>query len=549
MWTKNQLNLFTKIVSILDADRLSRLTYTNRLHEPIQRRITIDKSAQRFRKALSEVYWESSLVQWLHEMLMSSMPPTYIAVYLDIMQVLKTKVPSLVDNMIFWKPHGNVNQDLLAPIYRRPWQPTIASKNRKLPGQPLIVVVPSAPKMSTTPSRAQKLYSLFSTMASVLPIQLNINTPSGHKQSLQSVAEQMISVTRTKLQDLRTENPNRPLILVGFNAGAALAMQVALVEQVSAVICFGFAFNTVHGCRGAPDDHILDLTTPCLFLVGQNSSRTSPEEIEALREKMVAPTSLVVLGSADDGLRISKVKRKLEMVTQEMVDNMLMDEVAEFATKCVSAPPPPPKTHIRTVQLSLAQAQMQKVREASALATDENRKRKFSHSEFDSSKALKQFSNQRIHLNVHKPKPTSVIASQSQEALGLAIQSILPANDPPKVFDITGDSVKPSKHIKIQGNTFKAMVPQTQKLKVISQGGQFIHLKPAPQKIYHVSLPNPKFLFMKLNFLQYFRSRTIQTHHREIILVQALQLLLLHTISATKDNSSVNQPSCNHKSR
>ena len=119
-----------------------------------------------------------------------------------------------------------MNQDLLAPILRRPWQPAIASKNRKLPGQPLIVVVPSAPKMSTTPSRAQKLYSLFSTMASVLPIQLNINTPSGFKQSLQSVAEQMISVTRTKLQDLRMENPNRPLILVGFNAGAALAMQV-----------------------------------------------------------------------------------------------------------------------------------------------------------------------------------------------------------------------------------------------------------------------------------------------------------------------------------
>ena len=261
------------------------------------------------------------------------------------------------------------------------------------------------------------------------------------------------------------------------------------MEQVSAVICFGFAFNTVHGCRGAPDDHILDLTTPCLFLVGQNSSRTSPEEIESLREKMVAPTSLIVLGSADDGLRISKVKRKLEMVTQEMVDNMLMDEVAEFATKCVSIPPPQPKTHIRTVQLSLAQAQMQKVREASALATDENRKRKISQTtDYDANKAPKQFSSQRIHMNVHKPKPTSMIASQSQDALGLAIQSILPSNDPPKVFDITGDSVKPSKHIKIQG-TFKTLTAQPgQKLKVVSQvGGQFIHLKPTQQKIYHVS--------------------------------------------------------------
>lgn len=49
----------------------------------------------------------------------------------------------------------------------------------------------------------------------------------------------------------------------------------------------------------------------------------SQEEIESLREKMSAHTSLVVVGSADDSLRIKKMSRQMEGITQQMVDNMI----------------------------------------------------------------------------------------------------------------------------------------------------------------------------------------------------------------------------------
>lgn len=39
---------------------------------------------------------------------------------------------------------------------------------------------------------------------------------------------------------------------------------------------------------------------------------------------MQAQTSLVVVGSADDALRVGKNKRRIEGVTQAMVDNMIM---------------------------------------------------------------------------------------------------------------------------------------------------------------------------------------------------------------------------------
>lgn len=78
---------------------------------------------------------------------------------------------------------------------------------------------------------------------------------------------------------------------------------------------------------------------------------------------MQAQTSLVVVGSADDALRVGKTKRQIEGVTQAMVDNMIIvgfpfqlhslniriniffnfikDEVSEFTATCIINPPSP----------------------------------------------------------------------------------------------------------------------------------------------------------------------------------------------------------------
>ena len=118
-------------------------------------------------------------------------------------------------------------------------------------------------------------------MSPILPIQLNTVT-NLNQQSLQSWAEQTISITRSKIQELKNENPDRRLILIGMHSSSSIALQVALVEQVSGVICFGFSYNTVHGPRGLPDDHLLKLNCPILFMIGQNSVRASEEELEIL---------------------------------------------------------------------------------------------------------------------------------------------------------------------------------------------------------------------------------------------------------------------------
>jgi len=57
-----------------------------------------------------------------------------------------------------------------------------------------------------------------------------------------------------------------------------------------------------------------------LFVVGENASQCRSDDLEDLRERMKVATGLVMVGGADDLLRVSTNKKKLEGVTQSMVD-------------------------------------------------------------------------------------------------------------------------------------------------------------------------------------------------------------------------------------
>uniref|UniRef100_U5EQX1 Putative kat8 regulatory nsl complex subunit 3 n=1 Tax=Corethrella appendiculata TaxID=1370023 RepID=U5EQX1_9DIPT len=421
-WTVQQIKLFSKVSSLLDLDRLARLANAEKQHEPVHRRVIIDKSVDRLRRALANVAWDTRLTQWLHHLLLDNLPPTYLSAYLDIIQTLKAKVPTLVEKMIFGRP-GTVNQDLMAQMIKKPWEPIVAHKNRKLPGQPYIVVVPSGPNVQTKNLRLQKWYSLFATMASVVPIQMPTG-PHQNKAAMQTICEQMVSITRAKIQDIRHESPNRPILLVGFNAGASVAIQVGFVELVNCIVSIGFAYNTVHGPRGTQDDRIIESTAPILFIIGQNSAKSSQEEIEFMREKMVAQTNLVVIGSADDCLRVGKHKRKIEGITQSMVDNMVMDEIAEFATACLLNPPKPkPSSKDNNGQ------------NKNLLIPRKRKGSEGSESEFLPRPKFTKGPKPKKTPTVSKT-PKITLAQPSTEILNAAIESILPQAEEQEEIDI-----------------------------------------------------------------------------------------------------------------
>lgn len=269
-WTEQQYQFFKNVERVLDLDQMARLAHANRSNEYLRRRSTIDKSVARMRQALGSVHWEPLLTQWLHGILMNHLSPSYMVSYIEILQTLKHKLPTLVDKMV----HGrmiDLNENDVNILGKRPWQPTVETKLRKLPSQAVIVVVPSSPIKAPLSARMQRWYQLLRSLAPVVPVKIE---PSVREQTLDQTLEQIITLSRSKIQEIRREAPNRQIVLVGFNAGAAIALQVALAEVVSSVVCIGFAYNTISGVRGTPDDRILDIAQPVLFVLGQIAQRS-----------------------------------------------------------------------------------------------------------------------------------------------------------------------------------------------------------------------------------------------------------------------------------
>lgn len=95
---------------------------------------------------------------------------------------------------------------------------------------------------------------------------------AAHRMTLTNCVDQMFSITRGKIQDLKADYPGRHIILLGFNAGGTLALQVAQIESVLCVVSLGFSLLTAEGRRGEPDDNLLELQCPVLFVIGQCSN-------------------------------------------------------------------------------------------------------------------------------------------------------------------------------------------------------------------------------------------------------------------------------------
>ncbi|CAH1986257.1 unnamed protein product [Acanthoscelides obtectus] len=355
-WSPAQYRIFSGMASILNNLNLARLANKKVSNEPVLRRTAVDKAVQRVRRLLATVSWDPKITQWLHQMLIDNLGPHYLTCYLDILQTLKSKLPNFVDKMMYGPNSslrmGALNNVNLQPLLERSWDPAqaispavshISDRPKKLPGSPVIIVIPSAPVLT---KMSHKWIKLMGYLGTVVAVPTNYASILGQRASSTTTAaclDHMYAAVRAKLDEARTTFPGRPVVLVGVRAGASLALRLAKAEPgvATCVVAIGFSLLTAEGRRGEPEDEMLELHSPVLFVVGEKSDTSTQEDLEDLRERMRVETGLIVVGSADDYLRISKKKKKAEGVTQSIVDKCIVEEIGEFCSGLIMSPFPP----------------------------------------------------------------------------------------------------------------------------------------------------------------------------------------------------------------
>ena len=76
------------------------MTVTQKLNLALKRRIAVDKSATKLRRLFSGVGYKSPNIQWLHEQLTVILPWYLLALYLDVICSLRSKIPNLMNQSL-----------------------------------------------------------------------------------------------------------------------------------------------------------------------------------------------------------------------------------------------------------------------------------------------------------------------------------------------------------------------------------------------------------------------------------------------------------------
>ncbi|XP_019864368.1 PREDICTED: KAT8 regulatory NSL complex subunit 3-like [Amphimedon queenslandica] len=335
-----QQNLLSKCLQVFRDDQLARLSFSGSQEEAIQRRLSNDTASKKIRKIFADIKWDPQLTQWLHRTLIRVLDDDMLPIYLDVLQVLKTNCPGLVEQMIHIGLGGDGVNEALKLLLKRPWNPSIGmtniDKQLHFDPSPLFVTVPH----STAPlgSRRLRLFqSQFNAFGKVFPVIVQDNkADTGQRTSFRESVENIVQCTLQRVQELKEQFSSRPIILVSWSTSCRIACKVAEVERVACLVNLGLVIDGLDYSWTLSSDPFLNCTTPSIFIIGENSpDRTKETYVEELRSRMKTRTSLVVMHGGDDQLRLTSNDKLSYLITQGMIDRILIDKIYEFFIYCL----------------------------------------------------------------------------------------------------------------------------------------------------------------------------------------------------------------------
>lgn len=337
-WTPVMHKLWSKSLRILNSDRLARLSAEGKGNEIVLKRNVLEKTASRFRQIFASIaFYDQKLLTWLQSTLHNHIIHIYLVAFHEAMQLLRQKVPGLIDR--FYQPmrsdtgfRQRMNQaDVIQTVLNN-------HRPKRITGSPLFLIVPNGPQIPhhMTSQRMKHWNNLFGSLGKVITVTV---TQKPHAAASDCLYDIRMAV-RDKIRECKTTfSDARPLVLIGFGASSLIAAHSALdnAHRVTAAVLLGFPLTGVNGFRGDLDDPLLEITVPTMFVIGQNSSMCTLDDMEDFRERITkTQTALIVVGGCNDRLILSGAKKRTAGITQGMVDRCIADEIYDFVSSVIS---------------------------------------------------------------------------------------------------------------------------------------------------------------------------------------------------------------------
>jgi predicted alpha/beta-hydrolase family hydrolase len=146
----------------------------------------------------------------------------------------------------------------------------------------------------------------------------------------------LIAAHREALAGVRARAAG-PLYLIGKSMGGRVGCHVALEEAVAGVICLGYPLQS--GASGAMRDEVLlALRAPILFVQGNRDALCPLDKLAAVRTRMTAPSTLLVVDGGNHSLEVSAAARKAAGGTQADSDARVLDAIRTFVESASPVP-------------------------------------------------------------------------------------------------------------------------------------------------------------------------------------------------------------------
>jgi len=127
-------------------------------------------------------------------------------------------------------------------------------------------------------------------------------------------------------------------VLAGKSMGSRVGCHVALEESsVRALVCFGYPLSSPGKRKIVRDEVLLRLRVPILFVQGTRDSLGPLDQLEQVRAKMEAPSSVYRVEGGDHSLNVSASVLKASGQTQADADARMLAAIDTFLRAHVSA--------------------------------------------------------------------------------------------------------------------------------------------------------------------------------------------------------------------